>query len=420
MLRSSDGVRDVSAAPRLISWIAGIGALETDDQDEALRKQVLILSSVTMTVLAVIWVFTYSALGLYLAASIPFVFQIFTIVNLAVLARTHRYRFFRACALTLNLSLPFLLQLSLGGFVHSSGVILWSFTAPLGAMLFSTRRSAIAWFGGFVSVLVVSGILDPFVGDAGATIPAGIVLLFFVLNVIGVTGTCFLLLGYFVRERSRMAAIVDEERARSDRLLLNVLPAAIAERLKGGESVIADRTPQAGVLFADIARFTSLAEQMSPEEVVHLLDEVFTTFDALTEEHGLEKIKTIGDAYMVASGLLDGRASHVSDLAALALAMQREIRRFPTLEIRIGIDVGPVVAGVIGRSRFIYDLWGDTVNTASRMESHGLAGSIQVTERAYKILAGSFEFQPRGSIAVKGKGQLSTFLMTGMKSAALD
>jgi adenylate cyclase len=405
---------------RLLSRLAGIGAVETDDRDEALRKQVLILSAATITALAVIWVITYSSLGLYLAASIPSAFQIFAIVNLVVLARTHRYRFFRACALALNLLLPFLLQLSLGGFVHSSGVILWSFTAPLGAMLFSTRRSAIAWFGGFVGVLVAAGAVDPFVGNAGATIPTGIVLLFFVLNVIGVTGTVFLLLDYFVRERAKMTTIVEEERARSDRLLLNVLPEQIAERLKAGESVIADRTSQAGVLFADIAGFTPLAENKSPEEVVHLLDEVFTIFDALTEQHGLEKIKTIGDAYMVASGLLNGRSSHIADLAELALAMQRGIWRFPMLGLRIGIDVGPVVAGVIGRSRFIYDLWGDTVNTASRMESHGLTGSIQVTERAYRILADRFEFEARGSIDVKGKGPLATFLLTGMKRTAID
>ena len=224
--------------------------METDDRDEALRKQVLILSTATITALAVIWVITYSSLGLYLAASIPFVYQIFTVVNLVILARTHRYRFFRACALALNLLLSFLLQLSLGGFVHSSGVILWAFTAPLGAMLFSTRRSAIGWFGGFVAILVAAGALDPFVGNAGSAIPTGIVLLFFVLNVIGVAVTVFLLVDYFVRERAKMTTILEEERARSDRLLLNVLPEPIAERLKAGESVIADRISQAGVLFA--------------------------------------------------------------------------------------------------------------------------------------------------------------------------
>jgi len=416
-----NGTSPAAAFPsRLLSRLAAIGAVETDDRDEALRKQILILSTATITALSTVWVITYWSLGLYLAAAIPFTFQVFSVVNLVVLARTHRYRFFRALSLGLNLLLPFLLQLSLGGFVPSSGVILWSFTAPLGALLFATRRSAIAWFGAFVAVLVAAGLLDPVIGNADATIPAGIALLFFVLNVFGVTGTTFLLLNYFVRERARMTAIIEEERARSDRLLLNVLPEPIADRLKSGESVIADRTSQAGVLFADIAGFTPLAEKMTPEEVVHLLDEIFSIFDALTEEHGLEKIKTIGDAYMVASGLLNGRSSHIADLAEMALAMQREMQRFPKLELRIGIDVGPVVAGVIGRSRFIYDLWGDTVNTASRMESHGLSGSIQVTERAYKMLADGFEFEARGSIEVKGKGSLSTFLLMGMKRAALD
>jgi adenylate cyclase len=400
---------------RFLARLAELGALDSDDQDEALRKQILLLATATITALATIWVVTYWLLGLHLAAAIPFAYQIVSVVNLSLFARTHRYRFFRACELGLSLFLPFLLQLSLGGFVHSSGVILWSFTAPLGALLFATRRSAVAWFGAFVAVVIGAGVLDAFLGDPGTKIPTGIVLLFFILNIVGVTGTSFVLMNYFVRERARMATLVEDERQRSERLLLNVLPAAIAERLKAGESVIADRASQAGVLFADIAGFTPLSEKMSAESVVQLLDEVFSVFDGLTEEHGLEKIKTIGDAYMVASGLLESRPSHVEDLAEMALEMQREIQRFPMLQLRIGIDVGPVVAGVIGRSRFIYDLWGDTVNTASRMESHGVPGSIQATERAYELLTDRFEFEARGSIDVKGKGPLRTFLLTGIK-----
>jgi len=407
--------RSRTSRPRFLARLAELGALDSDGQDEALRQQILVLAAATITALATIWVVTYWLLGLHLAGAIPFAYQVVSIVNLAVFARTHRYRFFRTCELGLSLILPFLLQLSLGGFIHSSGVILWSFTAPLGALLFATRRSAVAWFCAFSGVVIAAGVLDPLVGDAGATIPTGIVLLFFVLNIIGVTGTSFVLLNYFVRERTRMATILEEERERSERLLLNVLPPTIAERLKSGESVIADRAAQAGVLFADIAGFTSLSEKMSPEAVVQMLDEVFSVFDGLTDEHGLEKIKTIGDAYMVASGLLESRPSHVEDLAKMALAMQREIQRFPRLQLRIGIDVGPVVAGVIGRSRFIYDLWGDTVNTASRMESHGVPGSIQTTERAYELLADEFEFEARGSIDVKGKGPLRTFLLTGSK-----
>jgi guanylate cyclase len=166
------------------------------------------------------------------------------------------------------------------------------------------------------------------------------------------------------------------------------------------------------VLFADIAGFTPMSERMAPDEVVRLLDEIFCTFDGFTAARGLEKIKTIGDAYMVASGLLDSEPAHPDRLADLALAMRDEIdRRGGSLALRIGIDIGPVVAGVIGRSKFSYDLWGDTVNTASRMESHGIPGAIHVTERARVRLGANYRFDERGVIDVKGKGSMKTYLL---------
>jgi len=408
--------------PALRGWggrverLARIGVLPTDSRDEALRKETLVLSASVITAIAVIWVGTYWALGLYLSAAIPFAYQLISLTNLALFAKTKRYRFFRACELALSLVLPFILQLSLGGFVPSSGVILWSFTAPLGALLFSGRKDAARWFAAFLAVIVLSAALDPLLANKTAEIPRSIVIAFFALNILGVTGTCYFLLEYFVRERDRAAEIIAAERERSERLLLNVLPEPIAERLKSGESLIADRASEAGVLFADIAGFTPLSETMAPEDLVRLLDEVFTLFDGLAADHGLEKIKTIGDAYMVASGLLGGSPSHAEDLAEMALEMQQAAAHPPALQLRIGIDIGPVVAGVIGRRKFIYDLWGDTVNTAGRMESHGIPGAIQVTERAYRRLASAFAFEDRGIIDVKGKGPMRTYLLIGSKS----
>jgi adenylate cyclase len=232
---------------------------------------------------------------------------------------------------------------------------------------------------------------------------------FFVLNILGVSLTAYLLLQYSVRAR-------DAALARSDGLLLNVLPRSIAERLKREPGVIAERYDEVTVLFADVADFTPFAERTSPERVVGVLDEIFSAFDALTERHGLEKIKTIGDAYMVAGGLPEPRADHAEAIAALAIEMQAEFDRVCSalglgLAIRIGIDSGPVVAGVIGRRKFIYDLWGDTVNTASRMESHGVVGRIQVTEATHQRLADRYRFEERGEIDVKGKGRIKTYLL---------
>jgi len=207
-----------------------------------------------------------------------------------------------------------------------------------------------------------------------------------------------------------------EEQEKTDRLLLNILPEPIARDLKEGNSNIADGFSGVTVLFADIVQFTQLSEQVSPVVMVELLNDIFSRFDRLTEKHGLEKIKTIGDAYMVAGGLPVPRPDHAEAVAEMALDMQQEMKQFNTeqdkaFKIRIGINTGPVVAGVIGTSKFIYDLWGDTVNVASRMESHGVEGEIQVAPATYECLNSRYIFESRGEIQVKGKGKIVAYLL---------
>jgi adenylate cyclase len=350
-----------------------------------------------------------------LSAAIPFAYQLVTAANLIAFARTRQYRVFRGCEQALALMLPFALQLSLGGFLPSSGVILWSFTSPISALVMTGRKSAMRWFIAFLVVIVIAGVLDPYLVKKTDHIPAWVNITFFCLNIAAVTSTCYLLMRYFVHQRQLATDALAQERERSETLLRNVLPVSIAERLKAGSSVIADRTADAGVLFADLVGFTPLSAGMDPDELVELLDGIFSEFDALAEQHGLEKIKTIGDAYMVASGLLDHASSHAERLAEMALGMREIVRARPRLALRIGIDIGPVVAGVIGRRKFIYDLWGDTVNTASRMESHGVTDGIQVTERAYTRLREHYDFEDRGMLEVKGKGAMRAYLLTGRK-----
>jgi class 3 adenylate cyclase len=233
--------------------------------------------------------------------------------------------------------------------------------------------------------------------------------------------TAVLLLGETVRSRQaldREHRLLLAEQERSERLLLNVLPAPIAVRLKAGEEVIADAFPEVTVLFADLVDFTRRSRRSSPEQVVQALNKLFSAFDRLAHRYGLEKIKTIGDAYMVAGGLPEPRPDHARAVAEMALAMQAEVVRRvdpsgQPLAVRIGIDTGPVEAGVIGTSKFSYDLWGDTVNTASRMESHGIAGRIQVTERTYQRLRDGYRFQRRGPIQVRGMGEMVTWFLLG-------
>jgi class 3 adenylate cyclase len=251
----------------------------------------------------------------------------------------------------------------------------------------------------------------------------------FVMNIGGASGVAYFLLRYFAAERQRTLdalnrehRLLQEEQARSEGLLLNILPRPIADRLKRNPTTIAEQHPEATVLFADIVDFTQMSASMQPEATVAWLNDLFSQFDALSERFGLEKIKTVGDAYMAAAGLPVPRPDHAQAAADMALEIQRLLATRTTpdgqpLRIRIGIHTGPVVAGVIGVRKFIYDLWGDTVNTASRMESHGIPGAIQVSQAAYERLRDQYEFEDRGVIQVKGKGDLPTYLLKGRREA---
>ncbi len=219
-------------------------------------------------------------------------------------------------------------------------------------------------------------------------------------------------------ERKKREHDLEVERERSEKLLLNILPAPIARRLKEGEKVIADQFDEATVLFVDIANFTPLASTIPPVELVNMLNSIFFKFDSIVEKHGLEKIKTMGDAYMAAGGLPIPNDDHAEAVANAALDILEEFPKLTdrSLQLRIGIHTGPVVAGVIGRNKFNYDLWGDTVNTASRMQSHGKPNTIQMTAQTYEYLKDKFEFQTRGEIEVRGKGAMLIYILAGRKS----
>ncbi len=208
---------------------------------------------------------------------------------------------------------------------------------------------------------------------------------------------------------------LDHLHRENQRLLLNVLPASVAEKLKQQVGIIAERMDDVSVLFADLVGFTSLSARLSPTDLIELLNRVFSSFDELAMKHGLEKIKTIGDAYMVAGGLIEPNPDHLGAMAAMALAMLENVREmnreFAGLNLRIGLQVGSVIAGVIGIRKFTYDVWGDTVNTASRLESHGTPGRIHVSDTVFERLHGRFVFEPRGVIELKGRGPMQTYFL---------
>ena len=402
---------------RVVDDLASLGSSAGDSHDDRLRQGTLVLVSLFIVGLSSLWVLTYAVVGHPWSAAIPGAYQVLTLVGLVVLRRTRRYAVFRTTQLTAFLVLPALLQASLGGFVASSGMVLWGAFTPLAALALQGQRRSVPWLVAYLVELVVLAALDPRLAEQPAGLPAWLASAFFVLNVTGMTISAWGMMGYFVGQRERAHRALAAERERSERLLLNVLPATIAEQLKSRSGVVAQHHDAVSVLFADLVGFTERSAVMAPADLVALLDRIFTEFDRVADAQGVEKIKTIGDAYMVAGGLPEPRPDHLEAIARTALAMRAEITRVAAeeghawLAVRIGVDTGPAVAGVIGRRKFIYDLWGDTVNTASRMESHGLPGEVQLTARAARALGPEFRVRSRGVVDVKVKGPMETFLL---------
>jgi adenylate cyclase len=395
--------------PSLLERLATKGVLPTDDEDERIRKATLTRVSTLISLVSIVWVGMYLILGEPLAAAIPFLYQVANLATLVYFLKTKRFAAFRTVQLTLMMLLPFLLQWSLGGFVVSGAVMVWAFLVPLGALVFSGLRAAIGWFLAYGTLTVLSGLLEGPLGPSD--MPGWARTTFFVLNIGTLSAITFYLFHYFISSRNEARAALGMEQERSERLLLNVLPQAIAQRLKAGEEVIADDFEEVSVMFADLVGFTPLAGRLDAREVISLLDDLFTRFDALADRFGLEKIKTIGDSYMVVAGVPIPRHDHAAVVTEMGLAMLTECEAVPeAITLRIGIATGPVVAGVIGKRKFSYDVWGDTVNLASRMESHGVPGRICVSEATYQQLEGRFAFETR-PIEVKGKGLLPTYLL---------
>jgi guanylate cyclase len=417
-----------AAADRITARLALVGADPHDDEDLRARKALLVLISVLILPISALWGALYLALGSPVSV-VPFVYFAILLGAIAVFSRTRDFPWLLRVAQLDILLAPTLSMIPLGGFLDSGGVGLWGILAPLGALVFSSVRSAARWYVAFLVVFLGSGIAGEVIGPVWAPLPVWFTSTMLALN-IAVGGTIvFTLLAVFAGQRRDALAALRDEQAKAENLLLNILPRSIADRLKAHTQPIADQFVSASILFADVVDFTPWSERLPPAEVVGYLDHLFSHFDNLTERYGLEKIKTIGDCYMVAAGVPTPRPDHARALALMALDMLEAMRSDDDvghlgLDLRVGINSGPVVAGVIGRKRFLYDLWGDAVNTASRMESHGMPGKIQITEATYELLGDEFECEPRGTIAVKGKGEIEAWYLIGPRvdrgSAAND
>jgi class 3 adenylate cyclase len=414
----------------LIARIRHAGILPTDSEDVRLQKSLLFFATGLISFASMFWLFIYWQIGPHISSTIPFLFQLLLIANLAFYLKTLKLELFRQTQLALFLLMPFVAQWSMGNFVTAGGISLWALLAPIGATLMSGTRKAQGWFFAYVFLTVLSGGLEYY---RAATMFLELVsirtmLLFFVLNFTVVSALIFLLMRYSAIEKQKTQFRLEKahhllllEQERSERLLLNILPGKIAQRIKKSDQTIADGFADVSVMFVDIVNFTHIAEGMTPLQVFSMLNRVFSSFDELAEQYGLEKIKTIGDAYMVAGGLNDQLENFTAALADLALAMRDLLQRdfqvnTMRLEVRIGISSGPIIAGVVGKKKFIYDLWGDTVNLASRITSEVFPGFVHVDRATYRKLWPLFDFEAPRTLRLKGKGDTIVYRLIGRKN----
>lgn len=372
------------------------------------------------SLISAFWIYTFSGLGVGYAvmAAFPYVYLVVSYVSLLIFSRVKNPRYSTFTQLIMLLALPFFMQWAIGGFEASSNVAMWAVLAPVGALMILGTRASLPWFALFFALVLVSWGMDGLFASVAMPIPRHVKELFSLVNVCGSATILYFLMRYFESQKQRAMRALELEQRKSEQLLLNILPESIAQRLKKHEARIADSYDSVTILFADLVDFTRLSTGMRPAELVEMLNQVFSRFDRLTEKFKLEKIKTIGDAYMVVGGAPVARPDHAAAMADMALEMQVALAEFSAvssvaLAMRIGINSGPVVAGVIGSIKFSYDLWGDTVNLASRMEHYGLPNQIQVSEHTYQLLRDQYQFERREPIVLKGLGEVTPYILMG-------
>jgi adenylate cyclase len=391
---------------RLVRSLGERVIAESDSQERRLAKTLLIFACGLMGFGAMLWLLIYQLMGIRYSATVPLAYLAVSAGTLGVYFWNRNFEFFRFAQATLFLFVPFIMQWSIGSYVTSSGVALWALLAPVGVMMFQGPRESVPWFVAYAVLTAMSGFFDYFLGygERMLPLPMETIAVFFVLNFSAVSTIVYLLVVYFVREKERLRLEVEEQRRlleleqeKSERLLLNVLPAPIAERLKHDPNTIAERCADVTVMFADLVDFTRLSAELPPEQMVELLNSIFSEFDRLADKYRLEKaleMREVAAGYRTPAG--------------------------GPIEIHAGIATGPVVAGVIGTKKFIYDLWGNTVNVASRLSTEATAGGILVNSGTHGQLGAGYRFEGPETLAVKGIRQLVSYRLLGRRPATVE
>ena len=416
-------MRPGTPAERLLARAARVGADPADDEDTRSSKGLLVLISLLLLAISVVWASLYLAFGSPVGFA-PLVYGAILAVAIALYSRTGDFpMLLRVNQLDILLA-PTLSMIPLGGFIGAGGVGLWGVLAPLGALVFSDVRSAIRWFVAWLVIFLGSGTLGVILGPIPPPIPVWFTTTMLALNIAVGSTIVFTLLAVFATQRRAALTALRAEQARAEGLLLNILPSSIADRLKADSHTIADQFSSASILFADVVDFTPRAEapragrgRRPPRPPVQPLRHAGRALRRREDQDDRRRLHG-------RVGRPRPRPDHARALVSMGLDMVEAMHSSDEvghlgLELRIGINSGPVVAGVIGRKRFLYDLWGDAVNTASRMESHGTPGRVQITRATYELVADDFECEPRGTIAVKGKGEMEIWHVLRRRPDAL-
>jgi adenylate cyclase len=399
----------------ILDWLSNIGADPKDSDKEAVLKKIGVLAA-TASSLVLLCIGANYLIFNELAGWGYISYGLFMMLNVAALAIHRNLRLLTNILAPASLICQLIAVWMLGGFAHSSGVILWGLAYPaVGMIAYQGPRVARYWFAAFILNLILAIFINPW-PRLSTNVPPLAESLILTVTIIGVAFLTFSVLSVFFEQRDHAYRMLRDEQGKSEKLLLNILPMEIAAILKNENRVIVDRYEGASVMFADIVNFTPMSVNMSPEDMMTLLNDIFSYFDRMVDKYGLEKIKTIGDCYMVASGVPRYRTDHAQAIVTMALEIQEYMRITPfhgrKISFRIGINSGTIVAGVIGQKKFAYDLWGDAVNTASRMESHGAEGMIQITRATYDLIQDEFDCKPKGIVNVKGKGEMEVWYVS--------
>ncbi|CUS02381.2 putative Adenylate cyclase [Candidatus Promineifilum breve] len=395
---------------QLIDHIEHRLALPGDDETLRKRKVAAFFAGLMGVITALLFTVLYFIGDAPLLAWLFLLTFVWTSITLAILWLRPRAYYWAVLVTALYVTIhPWVVVVASGGYRSGLLPMLWALIGPGVAVVLIGIRPALFNAALYVVLAAVAALLDPWAAAHAPQLPEWIRLTIGLISAV-IPGMMVVLISLFLFRQ------VERARMQADALLRNILPSPVADRLKIDPTSIAESFNEVTVLFADIVGFTRMSAAADAREVVGLLNAIFSDFDGLADKHGLEKIKTIGDAYMVVGGLPEPRPDHLEAVVAFAFDALEVMKKYrawngEAIGLRIGINTGPIVAGVIGRRKFIYDLWGDTVNTASRMESFGLENVIQVTKTVRDKLDGRYTFEERGPFEVKGKGMMTTYLL---------